>query len=229
MSPKALTEQPSLLPRDPILDFIAKAYDKPDTVVEVVEKNLRRIIEKFVACQGEFFLFVRRYRDSCRRDMGPSAGLLPPHDFSITITELYLGIISGELRFGEAGTPFHFPIQVPYASGNLYSEPSLLKGDAYIPEIMYGYDVMKWLKEPRKAPDMDQEGLDIAIGDEEVKELIRQYQNSMHKHYGEFPLLAPVCKMGLLLNRLLQDFPEQEALLKKDRKLFAEVWKVMGK
>ena len=231
MASKVLTEQTSLLPRDPVLSFVDRAYDQSSAAVKMtVAKNLRQMVERFSACQGEFFLLIQREKDSFVRMGHGGGGLMPPHDFSYIKTTLYLGIINGELSFGEAGAPFHFPIQSPYVIGDLSSKPFLREGGGVCGlDILCGFEVMKWLKEPKKAPNMDSEGLDIAVGYEEVKELIRQYRSPFNEHHGDFPLLAPVCKMGLLLGRLLQDFPEQEALFKENKPLFEEVWKVMGK
>lgn len=221
MDTKVLTEQPSLLPRDPVLDFIARVYGKPNAgELVIIEKNLRWMIEGFAACQGQFFLFVRRYQDSCMRSMGSSAGFMPPHDFSVTMTEIYLGIISGEFRFGEAGTPFRFPVQSPHAFGDMFQNPKLWVGNFFTPSECHGYEIMLFLKQPRQVSDIELPGLDMAIGDDKVKQLIRQYQNPIHKHYGEFPLLLPVYKMCALLGRYLTNFPEQAVMIQKSPELF---------
>lgn len=230
MSSKSLTKQPSLLPRDPVLSFVDRAYDQSGMAEKrVVAENLQQIVEKFATCQGEFFLFIMRYRDSCMRSMGSSAGLMLPHDFSVTMTDIYLGIISGEFRFGEAGTPFHFPVRSPYAFGDLLHDPKLWVGNFFTPSECHGYEIMLFLKQPREISDIEQPGLDMAVGDEEVKDLIRQYQNPMHKHYGEFPLMVPIYKMCDLLGRYLTNFPEQAALLRKSPKLFGGKAKKRGK
>lgn len=231
MSQKVLTEQPSLLPRDPVLSFVDRAYDQSDvTVKKTVAENLQRMVEKFATCRGEFFLVVKLEKDSFRRDFVGGDGLLPPHDFSYIRTDLYLSIISGELQFGgEPGISFHFPIQPRYVTGDLIGKPFLHESEKGVWNILLGYEVMMWLKESRGKPDLDKPGLDIAVGYEEVRALIRNHRNAMHEHHGEFPLIAPVCRMGLLLGRLIPNFPEQEELFKKDKKLFDEVWAVMGK
>lgn len=229
MSPKKAAKRTKSEPFDPIAAFIITAFGKPDAIAEA---NLRQMAGKFAACQKQFFLFVRRYLDSCKKmALGYGVGLMPPHDydFSVLKTELYLCIINGELRFGEAWIPFRFPIQTSHAVGELFGKPRLQKGSVFETEYFCGYEVLQLLKQPKKTLDIDLPGLNIAIGDEETKILIRQYQNIISKHYGEFPLLLPVYKMCLLLGRYLTNFPEQAALLESNRELFAKAHQEMGK
>lgn len=224
MEPKVPTEQPSLLPRDPVLSFVDMAYDQSDLAVKkTVAENLQRMVDNFSACQGQFFLVVKREKDSFRKDLFGGHGLMPPHDFSYIKTDLYMSLISGEFQFGgELAIPFRFPIQPRYAAGDLIGKPVLFESERGALNLLFGFEVMVWLEKPKGAPDLDQPGLDIAVGDEEVKDLIRAYRNVLDKHYGDFPLMLPVYKMCHLLGRYLHNFPEQTAMLQKSPELFRE-------
>ncbi|MCX6766396.1 MAG: hypothetical protein NT170_01260 [Candidatus Moranbacteria bacterium] len=221
MSSKKAKEKSGSKLTDPIVAFIVAAFGKPDTTAE---KNLREMVGKFSAHQGEFFLFIRREQESFKR------GLMPPQDdFSYIKTTLYLCIIEGELRFGEAGHPFHFPIRFPHAVGELMGNPKPWGRNVFEPEIFCSYEILMSLKQQQKVSSIDLPGFDMAIGNEEAKALIIGYQTILDKHHGKFPLMIPVYKMCLLLGRCLHNFPEQEALLIKDRAQFAKATKEMGK
>jgi len=219
-------EQPSLIPRDPILSFVDRIYESCDHAAKtIVAENLRQMAKKFAACQGEFFLIVDRHLDSCVRH-GPEC--FPQPELTTIFTDFWLGIIDGEVRFGTDRIPIKFPIRMPYVSGNWFRAPKLWEGPLFLPEHNYAYQILEYLKQESFKfgwRDFDQPGLHLAVGDEEVKDLIRQYQWSAHTRHEKYPLLIPVYKMCLLLGRFLCNFPEQLAYIKKHRDLFEEAHK----
>ncbi|MDD3487598.1 MAG: hypothetical protein PHF35_04465 [Candidatus Moranbacteria bacterium] len=209
---------------DPVLDLVGMLCNDPKNA-GIVKRNLRRVIKGINTCQGKFFLIVERSWTPMRKG-GPELC----EGQKIITTDLWMGIISGELSFGKDLFPLNIPTSAPLAYCDLIHDPEFWS-TSY--PLLLGFDcaqeIRDYFQRERSVvspDDLDWPGINVAIGDEEVKELVCQYQSPLDKHRGELPLLKPVIEMGLLLKRVLLDFPEQDDLLQKDKKLFDAWWRV---